>query len=273
MGGTLNKKISEKKSDEKVNRSNTDLSETFTSRMVVTSSIYGPVMDGAAGKGGPFVNSMIRVLLKNTSPKLSISELVRQTGKELIDTYPNFDMTPGIGVLRNSSHQGGEFKFKLKDEFIELNKDDGKSEADLLEKSIRESMKKLEKEFITKLESNHKMYEEKIKDIEKKEIVEKSEKSKTVKIDKKELLSFLKEDKVEKYFDEIDAIQDYLEEDVVTDLFVLQGSWTSAENQARIGVISKKDEYLEKNQIRKGLIEITSTLKAVEKKDDAHEDR
>ncbi len=226
----------------------------FTSRIMITSSVVGMPMDGARGEGGPFVNSMIRVLLKNSNPKISISELIQQTGIEMNATYPQFNMIPGIGNIKNAIHQGGEFNFKLKEEFIKLSKNTQMDEKDFLEKSISESIKRLEKEFLLKLETNQKIYEERIKQVEKTAQTEK----KTV--NKKDLLRLLKKDKIEKYFDEVDLIQELIEDNILKELIILQSRWTAAENQTRIGIISKKEELLEKNKIRNGLIEITTTL-------------
>ncbi len=120
-------------------------------------------------------------------------------------------------------------------------------------------MKRLEKEFLDKLEASQKIFERKTTMLDNNALTER------IVLDKKKLLGLLKKDEIEAYFDEVDLMQNSIDDNMLKEVVLLQGRWTASENQRRLGVISPEDELLEKNKVRSGLIDISIRIKTVSK--------
>jgi hypothetical protein len=246
--------------------------EQLSSRWVITSSTNGPVSDGSPGEGSPFANAIVRTLLKCNDQNLSIIEFFTQLRKDVSSNYYDRVSIPGLGILSNSLHKGGEFCFKLRQEFVD-NENQNNKEQNVLnhievvqpisetetktnnaEKLLQESFDKLRKEFLSEVENKHKEFETRILEI-------KNTKTGEKKFDKKELNKFIANDEIEKFFEKIYEIQDLLENAIIMDLTNLQGQWRSIENQRNIGVVNSDTEYLTKNKIRRSLIELINQAK------------
>lgn len=232
-----------------------NLIDNLSSRWVIISSINGNVTDGEAGKGTPFANSIARTLLKNNNSKLSTSEFFTQLRMDIISSYTGRVPLPAIGILDNSTHAGGEFCFKLREDIVEnirvtkLEKDNTNFNQEAIAKSIQESLEKLKKELIQESEAKHKRLEERITEL-------KQPKSSDRVLNLKELNQYIADDNMDKFFEKFNDIQDVLEKQIIIDILYFQSQWRSIENQRILGMIDSSLEILTKNKIRRGLLEV-----------------
>ncbi len=241
-----------------------DSLESKSSRLVVVSAIDGHPMDGISGQGSPFTNSLIKTLLENDQESLSASELIVSLRKAMFESTKKnkfHPQSPALGVLRDTTHEGGEFCFKIKEEFIKneentTSETSKKSNDDVkLEEILQKSLEKLKEEFTKVVETNNDKLEDRMIKLEKSKVAEKSS------LNKKELLRLIKEDKIENFFNKIDEVQDEIEESQIVDLINLQSQWRGIENQRRLGIIDFSNESVTKNKLRKSIIEITNSIK------------